>query len=778
MSGSPPDEFPPSSRLTPPTTLAGSPEPPVDLTPLSSFVGRQHELALVIAFLQHPDVHLVTLTGPGGIGKTRLGVRVAAEVRNAFADGVDIVSLATVRDPELLLPTVAQALDVPDATDQPLLKRLRAVLHDRQLLLVLDNLEQIADAAALLVADLLATCPRLRVLATSRTRLGVSGEQVVPLGALSAEAAQQLFVARARSQVPQFHPTGETTLVVSAICEKLDRLPLAIELAAARVAVLPPCALLARLEHCLPLLTGGPRDAPARQRTMRDTIAWSYDLLDVDAQRLFCRLGVFVGGFTLDAAQAVAGSGEDVLGGISTLVTASLVNPSVIVGDEPRFSMLETIREYALEQLMASGEEPVLRRAHVRHVLLLAERLWLAPTGNEHELQLARLRPEQGNVRVALGWALEHEPVAAAWLAGSLDAYWNFTSSFAEGRAWVERALAATTPIPSHIRARALATAGWMAMEQGDLAQAEVYLSEAANLARALGDDRLLSITLNHIGKLELSQGHLEAAWQIHEESLTRATVSGVELDIATATLNLGMVARNVGDLPQAQSFLEKALAMHQASGSALGIAIAESCLGSLVLSRGDNAAAEALLLNAFRYFAGLSDWANVARILEGLAEVTVNGAADRSTRLLGAAAAMRERVGRPRNRAEQPRYEQVVKTARTALGRATFAATWDAGTQLTWEEVLTEVTTFTEPLTEAGGESHSLPALATSHGLTRRELEVLRLLTEGRSNRAMAAALSLSERTIEHHVLHVMNKLGVASRTAAATYAIRKGLD
>jgi len=390
---------------------------------------------------------------------------------------------------------------------------------------------------------------------------------------------------------------------------------------------------------------------------------------------------------------------------------------------------------------------------------------------------LHQLQPEQGNLRAALAWAPVHDPGAAVHLAGSLDSYWNFTSSFAEGRTWIERALAVTLPIPPNIRARALATAGWMAAEQDDLAQAEVYLTEAVDLACALCDDHLLGWALAHIGKIERSRGHLEAAWQIYQELLTRATASGVPLDRAIATLNLGMVAMSMGDLSQAQAFLEEALAIHQASGGALGVAVAESCLGSIVLARGDDAAAKALFMNAFGHFAGLRDWANIARILEGLAVATVNGAANRSTRLLGAAAAMRERVGRPRARAELPTYEQAVETARAALGRAAFAATWDVGTQLPWDEVRTEVATLTASLTEARGESHSPPDLATPHGLTRRELEVLRLLVEGHSNRAIAQALSLSERTAEHHVLHILTKLGLESRTAAATYAVRHGL-
>jgi len=379
MSGSP-DQYPAAPAPFPGT---GSAESGATLTPWTSFIGREHELAQVIQLLDHPEVRLLTLTGPGGVGKTRLAVQVAAEVRGTFVHGTVIVPLAAVGDPKLIIPTLIQALGVPEVPGEPLLKRLQALLVERRLLLILDNIEQLVDAAAPVVAQLLGTCPDLTVLATSRVRLGVAGEQVLPLGTLRLEAARQLFQERAGAQGPRLALTEETPSVIDAICEKLDRLPLAIELAAARAAVLPPRALLARLEHRLSLLTGGPRDAPARQRTMRDTIGWSYDLLDSEAQRLFRRLRVFVGGFALETAAAVAGDGADVLNGLTRLVTASLVSPTAGAGDEPRFVMLETIREYALEQLGTSGEEGEVRHAHLRQLTDMAELLWTAPTSRD-----------------------------------------------------------------------------------------------------------------------------------------------------------------------------------------------------------------------------------------------------------------------------------------------------------------------------------------------------------------------------------------------------------
>ena len=748
---------------------------PTLTVPLTSFVGREPEIALLTALLVRPDVRLLTLTGTGGIGKTRLAFQIAADLAHEFPDGVIVVSLAPIRNPDLVLTTVAQILGVPDAPGQPLLTRLQAFLHDRHLLLVLDNLEHLLDATASLVAHLLAHCPRLTMFGTSRTRLGISGEQVVPLDALSPEAARQLFALRTQAVMPAFVSTDEMSPTIDAICARLDRLPLAIELAAARIPMLGPKALLARLDHQLDLLTGGPRDAPVRQRDMRLTIAWSHDLLTDQEQRLFRRLGAFVDGFTLEGAAEVAGEGNDVLAGISALLEAHLVRPTQGVGDEARFAMLETIREYALEKLVASGEEASVRHAHLHHLVELAEQLWAVTTACEADYLRQRLDPETGNIRAALAWALEHQPVEAARLAASLDSYWNFSSAFAEGRDWIERSLAAATTMPRDIRARALATAGWLLREQDNLEQAETYLREAAEFAQAVGDDRLLGSALNHIGKIEIARGNLEAAWRIYEDLRRQATAHGVPRELALATLNLGLVAMSMGNLAQAQSLLEDVLAMHQTSGSALGVAIAQMCLASAVLARGDNARAESLFQHAFQHFASLSDWANIARTLEGVAGAVVSRQPDIATRLLGAAAAMRERVGRPRDRADASAYGQAVEAARSLLGEEPFASAWEVGRSLSWDQVLGEMQRLAATDTDAPTTQRTEPDI--SHGLTRREQEVLRLLAEGHTNRAIAAALSISERTVENHVLHILTKLQLESRTSAATYAVRHGL-
>jgi predicted ATPase len=385
--------------------------------PLSSFVGREREVAAVTALLSEPGVRLVTLTGPGGVGKTRLALRVARDVEADFADGVVFVPLAAVRDPDLVIATVARALRIPDAGVRPLVERLAAAIRARHFLLVLDNFEHVVEAASQ-VADLLAACPELKALATSRSVLRVSGEHadaIWPLalpdasGQTSLEAvagaeAVRLFVARARAAQPDFVLTDANAPTVAAICRSLDGLPLAIELVAAKLRLLPPESLLARLARTLPVLTGGGRDLPDRQRTMRDAIAWSYELLTGDEQVLFRRLAVFVGGFTLDAAADVAESvGGDALAGVEALAEQSLLHRLAGGPGDPRFGLLETVREFGLEQLEASGEADAVRGRHAAHFAALAEVARSSMILNQ-TAGLERLRAEDGNLLAALGW--------------------------------------------------------------------------------------------------------------------------------------------------------------------------------------------------------------------------------------------------------------------------------------------------------------------------------------------------------------------------------------
>ena len=429
-------------------------------TPLTAFVGRERELAALRALISRRGVRLVTLTGPGGVGKTRLAIQVARDLADRFADGVRFVPLAPVRAPELVLPVIARQLGIGESAPGTVLQDLTEQLATKELLLVLDNLEQVLDAASALV-PLIAGCPDLTVLVTSRAALRVSGEHefVVPPLPLPGEGgswtfdqiaradAVRLFSERAEAVQVGFRLDAANAWDVARVCHRLDGLPLAIELAAARTKVFSPHALLARLERRLPLLTGGPRDAPARLRTMRDAIAWSHDLLDPDEQRLFRRLAVFVGGCTLAAADAVVNgasdTGVDVLDGISSLVDKSLVLPAATSDDstgEPRFVMLETIREFALDELTRSGEGDAVRRAHADYFRALAERAEPALRGAGQVAWIARLEAELPNLRAVLDRSLAGGDVESGLrLAGSLYWFWFLRNHVDEGRSWFER---------------------------------------------------------------------------------------------------------------------------------------------------------------------------------------------------------------------------------------------------------------------------------------------------------------------------------------------------
>jgi non-specific serine/threonine protein kinase len=759
--------------------------------PLTSFVGRAREVQAVAELLCRPDARLVTLIGPGGVGKTRLAVRVAEEVGDDLPDGVAFVDLTPVADPNLVAPTVATALGVREASDRPAAERLVEALRDRTVLLVLDNFERVV-AAAPLVGVLLAACPRLTVLTTSREPLRLAAERVVavpplalpdpahPVEDLVPIDAVRLFVERAEAARADFALTASNAAAVAEICRRLDGLPLAIELAAARVAHLPPAALLARLERRLPLLTGGARDVPARQRTMRGTIAWSYDLLTPEEQVLFRRLAVFVGGFALEAAEAMAGAvdepGLDVLDGVAALVAKSLLRPEDGPDDEPRYRLLETVREYAAERLADSGEEEAVQRAHAAYFLALAEELRPRIEGPDGQAVLDRLEIEHANLAAALAWTIARSETALALrLAGALWKFWLVHGHLGEGREWLERALALGDDQQPDLRSEVLYGAGNFARAQGDFARAWACGEEMLARSQATGDTLRTAMALFLLGTLAAHEGDRERTLERYEASLALFREIGHTHGIAMMLAYSADVAHERGDHGRATALFEEALALWRARGDEWGVAIALYGLAASARAQGDVARAAGLFQQALLRYADLRDPKAEAACVEALACVAgLSRLPEQAARLFGAAEGLRESVGAALEPLEREPHEEAAAAARAALDGPTFAAAWAAGRALSLDEVVVEALAVAGNVAGAVSSRADAPAVL---GLTPREREVLRLLVAGRSNPEIGEALFISARTAQTHVTSILAKLGVASRTEAAAVAVRDGL-
>ncbi len=736
-----------------------------DVVPLTTFIGRDQEVATVTALLNRPDVRLLTLTGPGGIGKTRLALRVGDHLDNQFADDITVVSLATVRDPDLVPQQIAQTLDVP-GTEDHYLARIKVFLAERQMLLVLDNLEHVLDSAAALVASLLTTCPGLTVLATSRTRLGISGEQVVPVAPLDREAARTLFAMRAGSADSTFAVTAQNVSIIDAICDRLDRLPLAIELAAARVTVLPPPALLARLDQGFDLLSGGPRNAPDRQRDMRATVAWSYNLLPEAEQVLFRRLGIFVGGFTLDAAEMVANDGHDVLAGVSALVDASLMLRVNGSGDEPRFTMLETIREYALEQLVTHGEEQASRERHARYYLTAAERLRCQIEGPEGPSVLASFELEHPNLRLGLATVFgQANAVLAVRLTAALWKFWYVHRHIAEGRSWLDAALALAGEAPPGKRAEVLYAAGSFAVDQGDYAQGEIRSHECLALAQSTADRERAGMALFLLGQATRCQGRVSDATEAFDRALALiGNEQSTEHLRSTLLTNYGEIAYELGHIAQARAYHEEALAIWRRRSDPWSIANALLNLAT-VTSRSDASGTAALVREALAHYRDVGDNAGFAYGVAALAMVAVCvGQVEGGVRLFGAAESITAKTSVAKARKIPAGMDRAVDNGRLLLGPSRFRAAWTAGTLLTPDEAFTEAMAL----------NLAVPT-PSPFGLSARELEVLRLMDNGRTDQQIADTLFISYRTVTSHVTRILNKLGVDSRTAAVSLAIRE---
>jgi predicted ATPase/DNA-binding CsgD family transcriptional regulator len=607
-------------------------------TQLTSFIGREQEIAAVSTFLLRDDVRLLTLTGPGGVGKTRLGLQIAAHLEQEFADGVCFVSLAPISETELVVPTIAQALGVKEVGAQPLLARLQDYLREKQMLLLLDNFEQVVSAASLL-PELLTPCIQLKMLVTSRAVLHIAGEHqfsIPPLplpgpdddpsgAAFACNEAIALFCLRAQEVTPDFQLTPGNSNAVAELCRRLDGLPLAIELAAARIKLLPPQALLTRLRQHHPIVTSTIRDLPARQHTLHQTIKWSYDLLDDDEQTLFRYLCVFVGGCALEAAEAVCHTLHDhrrnVLEGISSLLDKSLLQQREQAEGEPRLLLLETIRAFGQECLVESGEATRVQQAHARYFLNLAEEIEEKLFGAEQVYWFDTLEREHENMRAALRWFIESgksEP--ALRLAGALARFWTVRGYVSEGRQWLQRALVSPGQLPLHPRAKALSWAGWLAQLQNDAPTAELLCKESLELSQELFDARGIALAQHRLALIQAHRGNFAAAYALLEESVRRSREIGDTSGVAYSLMGLGNYAIGRSEPQLVRSWLEEALGLFRALENIEGIAWSLRALAHLSLIEGERAQASALAEEALALFRamGLDDGAGLTLQLLG----------------------------------------------------------------------------------------------------------------------------------------------------------------
>ncbi len=761
--------------------------------PATPIFGREVEAESVSGLLRRGDVRLLTLTGPGGVGKTRLALKVAADLASHFPDGVVFVPLASVVQPELVPAAIAHATGVREAGDHPLWEHLTRTLDDVRMLLVLDNFEHLT-AAAPEVARLLAGGPGLTVLVTTRVPLRIGGEQefaVQPLGVPDAGSVSAsdimsnpsvaLFLQRTLAVRPSFVLDDANAVAVAEVCRRVDGLPLAIELAAARSKVLSPSALLARLSSGLGLLTGGARDQPARLQTMRGAIAWSHDLLADDIQALFRRLAVFVGGFTLDAAEALGRLSDSiaisVLDGVEALVDSSLLQRDEGPDGESRFGMLGTIREYGLEQLAASSEEHEVRLRHASWFLSLAVEAEPFLYGGEFQVRwLDRLAVEHDNLRTTLQWAIDCDPEIALRLAGSLYWFWYIRGHLGEGRQWLEGALAAAPNGPEAPRAHALLGAGMLALRQADPA-ALAFLEESLALSRKASDAFGTALALGLLSLQAEDAGEYRQAMSLMEEALAMDRASGGALPYpltAVAEGHLGILAWGLGDSARAEELLRQSLSACRANGDAWGEANALGYLGLIACEQGRLHEAAPLVREGLALYWKVGSLEDVAAGLANAAMLAAaQGTGERAARLFGAAEALLDAIGGRQGLPERSVYERTAETTRISLGDASFTSAWSAGRALPLADIVAaalEVDVELAPMTLV-----ETPAAAS--GLTAREFEVLRLLVAGRTDRQIGDALFISARTAQVHVGHIFTKLGVSTRTAAVAVAIGSGL-
>jgi predicted ATPase/DNA-binding CsgD family transcriptional regulator len=807
---------------------------------VNRYVGRERELTAVRGLLV--TSRLLTLTGSGGSGKTRLALQVATDLLEEFAHGVWWVELAALSDPLLVPQVVASVVGSPERAGRTVTEALADALRPKQLLLVLDNCEHLLAACVPLIDTLLRTCPWVRVLVTSREALTITGEStwlVLPLrvpdtyqpptieGLLTYEAIQ-LFVERARAVLPSFTLAPENASAVVQVCRRLDGIPLAIELAAARIRALSVEQIVARLDDAYRLLTGGSRSALPRQQTLQSAMDWSHDLLSAHEQAVFRRLSVFAGSFSLEAAESICtgepGEAHDVLDVLSSLIAKSLVVVEQQSG-EARYRLLETIRQYGQTKLHEVAETAMVRRSHrnwYAHLAMQAESEMLE---SRQKSVFDRLEAECDNLRGAIEWSLEQrEAEVAAQISARVSRFWIFRGRMSEGRRWLERALSGFSE-PNAVRAKALNVAAILASLQDDSETARRLAEESLELSRELAEKQQTGYALYILGRLARIEGNYVDAATSYEESLSLFCELKLKHDIALVLSDLGLTVLFLGEYERATALCEESLALSRELGDLRGIASWLANLSMILLARGDDQRARTLCEESLairktlgykggcahtlailgRIALGQGDLGRaiacytesltlrqetgekegIATVLEGLAAVAgKQGRFASAARLFGAAEALRTLLGTPLTPIDRTYYRQAIAAIRAQLDEPTFLNAWTEGRALSFEEAIAQAVrgnarehTPPAPSPAAVAVPSTSPTRRNPFGLTAREIDVLRLVTRGLTTTQIAEQLVISPRTADAHLRSIYSKLEVSSRAAATRSAIEHQL-